>query len=137
MMIGHQFLLKEVGVKPRIGWHIDPFGHSNTNARLFAEMGFDAIFFARADFQDAKKRMNESKMEWLWRPFFNHIGKRGQILAHLMVNDTYESPRHFGFDDTKGEFVFDEGPFVNDTTLTSFNADWKSAFFIELVKNMS
>lgn len=50
MMIGHEFLLKEFGVKPRVGWHIDPFGHSNANPRLFAEMGFDAWFFARLDF---------------------------------------------------------------------------------------
>jgi lysosomal alpha-mannosidase len=50
MMKGHQFLLKEFGVKPRIGWHIDPFGHSNANPRLFADMGFDAWFFARIDY---------------------------------------------------------------------------------------
>ena len=50
MRIGHEFLMREVGVKPRIGWHIDPFGHANANARLFAEMGFDAIIFARSDF---------------------------------------------------------------------------------------
>lgn len=51
-MIGHDFLLKEFGVKPRIGWQIDPFGHSNTNARFFAEMGFDAWFFGRMDWAD-------------------------------------------------------------------------------------
>jgi hypothetical protein len=50
MMAGHQYLLKEVGVKPRIGWTIDPFGHSSTNARIFAEMGFDAVIFARGDY---------------------------------------------------------------------------------------
>jgi hypothetical protein len=47
--IGFDFALKEFGVKPRIGWQIDPFGHSATNARFFAEMGFDAWFFGRMD----------------------------------------------------------------------------------------
>jgi alpha-mannosidase len=50
MMKGHQFLLNEFGVKPRVAWHIDPFGHSNASPRLFAEMGFDAWFFSRLDF---------------------------------------------------------------------------------------
>ena len=42
MMIGHDFAKAEFGVAPRVGWQIDAFGHSNTNTRLFAEMGFDA-----------------------------------------------------------------------------------------------
>jgi hypothetical protein len=50
MKTGHEFIIKEFGVKPRIGWSIDPFGHSNTNARILAEMGFDAWFFARSDY---------------------------------------------------------------------------------------
>ena len=50
MQLGHDFILKEFGVKPRIGWQIDLFGQSNTNARLFAEMGFDAVFYGRIDY---------------------------------------------------------------------------------------
>ena len=50
MMIGHEFLEREFNFTPRVGWHIDPFGHSNGNPRLFAEMGMDAWFFARIDF---------------------------------------------------------------------------------------
>jgi len=56
MMYGQDFVLKEFGVKPRIGWQIDPFGHSNTNARLFYEMGFDAMFFGRMDEAERNKR---------------------------------------------------------------------------------
>jgi alpha-mannosidase len=52
MMKGHQFAWEELGAKPKIGWHIDPFGHTTANPRLFAEMGFDAFFFARIDYQD-------------------------------------------------------------------------------------
>jgi len=49
MVIGHQFLKREFGVVPRTGWHIDAFGHSAGNARLFADFGFEIQFFARAD----------------------------------------------------------------------------------------
>jgi hypothetical protein len=68
MMIGHEFALKELGVKPSIGWQIDPFGHSNTNARLFAEMGFDAWFFARLDSEDKDRRVDTNEMEFVWMP---------------------------------------------------------------------
>ena len=32
--LGHRFLKKEFGVTPRIGWQIDPFGHSAVQAYL-------------------------------------------------------------------------------------------------------
>jgi hypothetical protein len=59
MMVGHQWILQEFGVKPRIGWQVDPFGHSNTNARLFAEMGFDALFLCRLDTHDFEKMVDD------------------------------------------------------------------------------
>lgn len=58
-MIGHEFLLKEFNYKPTVGWHIDPFGHSNANVRLFADMGFDAFLFARVDYEDRLKRLKD------------------------------------------------------------------------------
>ena len=68
MMIGHDFILKEFEVKPNIGWQIDPFGHSATNARIFAEMGFDALFFARLDHEDKARRHDNREMEYIWQP---------------------------------------------------------------------
>lgn len=44
---GHAFLKKEFGIKPRVGWMIDAFGHSQANAALFADFGFESIFFSR------------------------------------------------------------------------------------------
>lgn len=44
---GHQWLSKEFGVTPRIGWNIDAFGHTQANAALFHDLGFEALFFAR------------------------------------------------------------------------------------------
>ena len=67
MMIGHEFLKKEFDYVPTIGWHVDPFGHSNANPRLFADMGFDSWIFARIDYEDREKRLQEKAMEWIWK----------------------------------------------------------------------
>ena len=91
MMLGHDFILEEFGVKPRIGWQVDPFGHSNANARMFAEMGFDALFFGRIDYQDKEKRMNDKALEWIWTPNSESLGEETNIFAQLMW-DSYENP---------------------------------------------
>jgi alpha-mannosidase len=74
MWVGHQWLLDVLGVKPRIGWHVDPFGHSSANPRLFTDMGFEAWFFARLDYQDKEQREADKSMNFLWRPFSEHFG---------------------------------------------------------------
>ena len=46
------FLKETFGFVPTIGWQLDPFGHSSTNAALTTgAMGFDGTFFGRADYQ--------------------------------------------------------------------------------------
>lgn len=75
MRVGHQFLFNTFGVKPRVGWQLDTFGHSNTNARLFSEMGFDALFFSRLDYKDKQRRISDQEMEWIWRPSVDSLGK--------------------------------------------------------------
>ena len=62
-------------------------------------------------------------MEYLWRPFFKHLGKRSQILAHTMLNN-YCAPDYFGFDTLDLDNM--NGPFVEDPELSTFNADFLS-----------
>ena len=119
MFIGHQFLLEEFGVKPRVGWHIDPFGHSNVSPRLFADMGFDAWFFARLDYQDKDKRLQDIEMEFLWRPMYNHFGKSKQVFTHALYQH-YSAPSGFNFDTYSG----DDG-IVDNPNLSSYNLDDK------------
>lgn len=54
MSMGFKMLLDTFGqcAVPHVAWQIDPFGHSKENARLFALMGFDGLFFARADYRE-------------------------------------------------------------------------------------
>ena len=74
MVVGHQFLRNEFGFVPRIGWNIDAFGHSTANARLFADFGFDAMFFARLDMEDKAEKVKDRAMDFLWRPQSKHFG---------------------------------------------------------------
>ena len=131
MMIGHQFVEKEFGVTPRVGWHIDPFGHSNANQRLFAEMGFDAFFIGRLDYEDKQNRLDEKTMEFVWRPMFDSLGERAQIFTHSLFNN-YGAPTGFDFDT-----LSNDDPFITDERLTTYNAPEKAQAFHEWIINQA
>ena len=115
-MIGHEFLVKEFGYKPRIGWQIDPFGHSNTNARIFAEMGYDAWFFGRMDWADDQTRRENKEQEWVWMPNSDKLHEGIQIFTHKI----YES---YGWTPASNfDFTNDDNPFVSNNKSESFNA---------------
>jgi hypothetical protein len=126
MKYGHDFLAREFdGYKPTVGWHIDPFGHSTANPRLFADMGFDAWFFARLDYQDKENRLNEQAMQYLWRPMAQHFGKDKQIMTYAMYRH-YSAPP--GFDvDLNG----------NDQAVDDSNEADKKTQFYDFVTDMS
>ncbi|XP_060096660.1 lysosomal alpha-mannosidase [Heteronotia binoei] len=69
MSFGLHFLKETFGEcgRPRVAWHIDPFGHSREQASLFAQMGYDGFFLGRIDYQDKAQRETAREMEQLWR----------------------------------------------------------------------
>jgi len=123
--------LKEFGVKPRIGWHVDPFGHSNANPRLFADMGFDAWFFARLDFQDKEEREANKAMEFVWQPFEKHLNATAQIYTYVM-NNHYCWFDGFWWDDR----WFGDSPVITNPNLETFNADWKTDLLLANILEM-
>ncbi|XP_039500014.1 lysosomal alpha-mannosidase [Drosophila santomea] len=66
--VGLKFLDDTFGVcgRPRVGWQIDPFGHSREQASIYAQMGFDGEFFSRMDHNDKGRRMNDLALEMIW-----------------------------------------------------------------------
>lgn len=53
--------------RPKVGWQIDPFGHSREMASIFAQMGFDGLFFSRLDWRDKSKRLETKTAEIIWK----------------------------------------------------------------------
>ena len=71
------YVSRECG-RPRIAWQIDPFGHSREQARLFANMGMDGLFFARADFRDKEQRKETKTLNMVWKGSGKLNGSIGQ-----------------------------------------------------------
>jgi lysosomal alpha-mannosidase len=56
MTLGHHWINCTFGPKflPKIGWQIDPFGHSKEYASILSQMGFNGLYLGRIDFQVIK-----------------------------------------------------------------------------------
>lgn len=79
-------------------------------------MGFDALFFARLDYNDKEKRMNEKSMEWVWMPNAESLGTEVNILTHALYHH-YSSPSNFNFD-----VLDNDSPWINDPNSEDYNA---------------
>ncbi|KAK1310707.1 hypothetical protein QJS10_CPA08g00415 [Acorus calamus] len=96
--LGLRFVKQEFGQMPRIGWQIDPFGHSAVQAYLLsAEVGFDALYFARIDYQDRAKRKDDKTLEVVWRGS-KSLGSSADIFTGMFPNGNYEPPKAFYFE---------------------------------------
>ena len=78
-------------------------------------MGFDALFFARLDYKDKEKRLNDKEMEYVWRP--SSLGNDVNILTHVLYHH-YSAPSGFDFDE-----VSNDTPWINNENSKDFNAD--------------
>jgi len=95
---GHRFLLEEFDYVPTVGWQIDPFGHSGAQASLLSsEVGFDALYFARIDWQEAKVRTREKSMEMMWQGSPS-LGADAMVFTGAFLDGGYGPPPGFCFD---------------------------------------
>ena len=97
--LGHTFLKKELNVFPTVGWQLDPFGHSATQASLMtSKAGFDALYFGRIDYQDLELRRLTRECEGLWNS--SGGGDESTIFWGLTgsYGGNYGAPNGFCFD---------------------------------------
>lgn len=132
MTLGLQFIDDEFGAaaRPRVAWHIDPFGHSAEQASLFAQMGFDSFFFGRIDYDDKKKRLAEQRMEMIWRG----SASLGQAV------DLFTGVTYHGYNPPPG-FCWDQScwdpPIQDDPRLFDYNVNERVEKFIAAVRDQA
>lgn len=112
---------------PRIGWQIDPFGHSREFASLLAQMGMDGYFFGRLDYQDFRARKKDHRLEFVWSASEN-LGKAANIFTGILPN-TYSPPMGFCFD----IYCSDEA-IVDDPDSDEYNVNYKVDEFLSYAK---
>ncbi|KAK6633436.1 hypothetical protein RUM44_004039 [Polyplax serrata] len=104
--------------RPKIGWQIDPFGHSKETASLMAHFGFDGLFFGRLDYQDKSNRLETNTMEMIWEGN-SVLGVSGDILTGVLYNH-YSAPPGFCFD-----ILCRDEPFITDINSADYNVERK------------
>ncbi|XP_015121082.1 lysosomal alpha-mannosidase isoform X2 [Diachasma alloeum] len=112
--------------RPKIGWQIDPFGHSREQASLFAQFGFDGMFFGRLDWQDKTKRMSEKSAEYIWKAS-SSLGKSAELFSVALFNN-YSPPPGFCFD-----ILCQDEPLIDDPKSPDYNIKSKLKSFYDYV----
>ena len=113
--------------RPKVAWQIDPFGHSREQANLFAEMGFDGLFFGRLDYQDKARRLETKTMEMIWKGR-NDPHKNDSWLFTGALFNGYSPPNGFHFD-----AYTDDDPIMDIPGLKDNNVEFKVDIFLQQV----
>ncbi|GAB4821252.1 hypothetical protein N2152v2_008298 [Parachlorella kessleri] len=128
---GHMFLRKAFGKVPRVGWQIDPFGHSSTQAGLLgAHVGFDALFFGRADYQDMDYRKGLKALEMVWRG--SGTLEDAEIFTGNFASGNYGPPPGFWWDWWGGD-----APVMDDARLAEYNVQERVDSFVARCKEIA
>uniref|UniRef100_A0AAY5EAP4 Lysosomal alpha-mannosidase n=1 Tax=Electrophorus electricus TaxID=8005 RepID=A0AAY5EAP4_ELEEL len=128
MTLGLRFLNDTFGEcgRPRVAWHIDPFGHAREHASLFAQMGFDGFFFGRLDYQDKARRMKAREMEMVWRASQSLKPPAADLFTGVLPNG-YNPPPGFCWDQSCSD-----APVQDDPDLDDYNVDMLVATFLNI-----
>ena len=82
--------------QPKVTWQIDPFGHSKEQAALFALTNYDAVFFAREDWQEQRSRKANKTLEHVWQGS-EDLGSAADLFTGMM-DFGYGPPQGFNWD---------------------------------------
>ncbi|KAJ8915810.1 hypothetical protein NQ315_004622 [Exocentrus adspersus] len=117
--------------RPRIGWQIDPFGHSREQASIFKQMGYDAFFFVRLSKSVKDQLILDSSLEFLWKSSAEL--DNSEIFTSIFSTDSYFAPSGFCWD-----YLQCNSDAINDDPESfDYNLEKKVEEFSEFISNYS
>lgn len=131
MQTGHQFVQDNFGIRPRVGWMPDAFGHSTANAAMFSDFGFESIFIGRMSDELKEERRDNGELAFIWKPMSKHFGDAKEIYTHLFA-DSYGTPEHVLQYDERAD---SDPPVQDEEGLQNYNIKHKCHYLINYVQN--